>query len=408
MREKEEIAAMRTVKREPAATPSGVSRGRVAENHNENAAQAGNCKNSVNNGRHGDGEVEEDFVGRRVLRSRYLNVKIRISDERDDISKVDSDKFKTIIEEVDSLHQLVKKPREQVADAEALLDITSTLVTSVRAHSNEGLTPSDFVSCLLRDFGERVGSSSSTDLGGNPVCWKDIGLAVSSVFKNASGCSTMVGPMNTEIKLRKPVVHRKYTRPTGNSARPEELEETQAEEKTDTDKNMAVMFDILRKNRKVMLERLILNRNSFAQTVENLFALSFLLKDGRAEITVNEKGDHLVSPRNAASASAVAVGEVSYSHFVFRFDFSDWKLMMARVGVGEELMPHRNVFIPTLNSQQVPASQETETALATTPIRKFCRNRGLVLQEQTVEDSPESDDSESRAAAIRKGKRKLV
>lgn len=32
-----------------------------------------------------------------------------------------------------------------------------------------------------------------------------------------------VGPMNTEIKLRKPVVHRKYTRPTGNSARPEEV-----------------------------------------------------------------------------------------------------------------------------------------------------------------------------------------
>lgn len=67
-----------------------------------------------------------------------------------------------------------------------------------------------------------------------------------------------------------------------------------AEERIDTDNNMATMFNILRKRRSVKLENLVLNRYSFAQTVENLFTLSFLVKDGRAEIKVNENGWHLV------------------------------------------------------------------------------------------------------------------
>lgn len=34
-----------------------------------------------------------------------------------------------------------------------------------------------------------------------------------------------------------------------------------------------------------------------------------------------------VAPRNAAAASAVLSREVSYSHFIFRFDFRYWKVM---------------------------------------------------------------------------------
>ncbi|KAK6925701.1 Non-structural maintenance of chromosome element 4, C-terminal [Dillenia turbinata] len=397
----------------------------------------------------------QGIVDRRVLRSRYLAVKNLINDERDDLTKVDSDKFTSIISEVENLHQLVierveddvdfesmellcksefnnalysystikfQKPREQVADAEALLDIANTLVSSVKSQRNAGITPSDFVNCLLRDFGQQTGGGSSTVQ--NSICWKDLGMAVSHIFKRVPGCCTMLGPMNTEVKLRKPTVQRKRaTRPI-DSARPEELNDTEAEAKTDTDKNMSVMFEILRRKKLVGLECLILNRKSFAQTVENLFALSFLVKDGRVQITVNEDGSHFVSPRNAPAASSVASGEVTYSHFVFRFDFKDWKclkeysreeickdvliffernhlqLMMDYVPVGEELMPHRIPSgIPNFsqaesipNDSQPPVAtipNDSEPPLATTPIRKLSRNRGLVIQEAVVEDTPE-------------------
>ena len=66
------------------------------------------------------------------------------------------------------------------------------------------------------------------------------------------------------------------------------------DERNDTDKNIAVMFDLLCYHKSVKLEHFILNRQSFAQNVENIFALSFLVKDGRAEINVVDGGDHFV------------------------------------------------------------------------------------------------------------------
>eukprot|EP00268_Persea_americana_P053952 TRINITY_DN6148_c0_g1_i2.p1 TRINITY_DN6148_c0_g1~~TRINITY_DN6148_c0_g1_i2.p1 ORF type:complete len:362 (-),score=84.67 TRINITY_DN6148_c0_g1_i2:167-1252(-) len=338
--------------------------------------------------------TRQGVTERRVLRSRYLAVKNLINDEKDDISKVDSDKFGSIIGEVESLHQFVQRPREQVADAEALLDIANTLVVSVKSQGNEGLTPSDFITSLLKNYGQQYGAGAG-ESSGNLISWKDVGLAVSCIFRKDSGCCTMVGPMNNELKQRRAAVQRKRARPTERTC-PEEVDDAGTEEKTDTDKNMSTMFEILRRKRRVKLEALVLNRKSFAQTVENLFALSFLVKDGRAEIAVNDHGHHLISPRNAPAANAVTSGDVSYNHFVFRFDFKDWKLMSDSAVDGEELMPHRNALI-SHNNQMVPAQNASQPSAPTTPIRKLSRNRGLIIQEESiVDDTPENDNGKRK------------
>ncbi|URD98658.1 hypothetical protein MUK42_29240 [Musa troglodytarum] len=284
------------------------------------------------------GRRRQGTADRRILRSRYIAVKNLISSKREDITSADSERFNSIITEVESLHEHVQRPREQVADAEALLDIANTLLTSVRSQTSNGVTPSDFVTQLLRNFGQQQGEANIENI---PVFnWADIGHAASHIFRTAPGCPTMIGPMYTELKQRKVVVQRKRTR-AAESTHPDELVDAGSEVKADTEKNMSTIFEILRRKRNVRLENLVLNRGSFSETVENIFALSFLVKDGRAEIMVDDSGHHLVSPRNAPTASAVASGEVSYSHFIFRLDFKDWKLMVDSVAAGEELMPHR-------------------------------------------------------------------
>ncbi|KAG6427033.1 hypothetical protein SASPL_111272 [Salvia splendens] len=215
--------------------------------------------------------------------------------ERDDKSKVDSHKFRTFIEEVDSLHQLVQKPREQVADAEALFDITNTLVTSVKAYNNDGLTPSDCVSCLLRDFGKEGGPSSNRNEQSGPIRWEDIGEVVSVVFSSAPRCRTMIGHMNTELK-----------------------------------------------------------------------------EHGRAEISVDGTGQHLPQRMLLVLASLLIV--ILYSDMTLRTGRQCWILLL-----------------PGKNSCPIDSRQ-------------------MKLDEQTVvEDSPETDTNTAteRAAAIRRGKRKI-
>ncbi|KAF6151796.1 hypothetical protein GIB67_010370 [Kingdonia uniflora] len=324
----------------------------------------------------------ESVTDRRALRSQYLAVKSLIKEKRDDISSAKFTKFNTIFNEVESLHQQVQKPREQLADAEALLDIANSLAACVRSHCNGGVTPIDFVRCILRGFG----GAGEIDPR-NSIVWGDIGLDVSNVFTKAKGVSTMIGPMNTEPKEQKPRVQRKRARPA-ESSQPEELKNTNTDRQSDTDIKMSTMFNILKNKMSVRLENLVLKRNSFAQTVENIFTLSFLVKDGRVEITADESGCHLVSPKNAPAASAVASGEVSHCHFVFRFDFMDWKLMIDLVGDGEELMPDRRQSALPSNCQNEPVPEFSHV----TPIRKFSRNRGVVIQEQPIlEEPPEKD-----------------
>lgn len=84
----------------------------------------------------------------------------------------------------------VQKPREQVVDAEALLDIANSLVTTIKSYGNEGFTPSDFITRLIENFGQQDVVSSSQGKS-DIISWTDLGLLVSPIFRNVPGCCTM-------------------------------------------------------------------------------------------------------------------------------------------------------------------------------------------------------------------------
>ncbi|KAI3966894.1 hypothetical protein MKW92_012959 [Papaver armeniacum] len=122
----------------------------------------------------------------------------------------------------------------------------------------------------------------------------------------------------------------------------EDLDGNAIVEKTKIIKNIATMFEVLKTRKKsVKFENVIINKNSFAQTAKNLFALCCLVSMGRAEIK-GDNGHQVVSLRNAPNSNLIKCGEVRCKRFIHVLGYKDWKMMKDLVGVGDEVMPHRN------------------------------------------------------------------
>lgn len=81
--------------------------------------------------------------------------------------------------------------------------------------------------------------------------------------------------------------------------------------------------------------------------------------------------------------------------------------MIEAVPVDEELMPHRSPSNTYGGCFEVePNMNNSQATLNTTPIRKLSRNRGLVIQEESVvEESPETGGGNKRG--FLRSKRKI-
>ncbi len=251
----------------------------------------------------------------------------------------------------------VKRPREQAVDAEVFALVAESGLEHVRrlACGGRARAPADLARRLRARYAGGGGDALGADGAPDPSAfdWAALGRGLAAWFAPAPAFHPMLGPLDAAPRTKRVVAQRRRREPLGEAARPEEVGDLAAEERQETDRAMEAMYRALRarpaapagadgaasSGGAAPLLELVMNHASFAQTVENLFTLSFLVKEGRVALEegADGRGVRVVARGRPAGGRA----EPLPVQFVVALDFGEWARWRAAVCPEDCVMPHR-------------------------------------------------------------------
>jgi len=121
---------------------------------------------------------------------------------------------------------------------------------------------------------------------------------------------------------------------------PEQLKEKDIErQENETTRNVKMVFDILGERQPINLFEFIINPESFGQTVENLFYLSFLIRDSKVNID-DESGQPILTLCEPPTAENYAEGLIK-KQLVMQIDMNTWQELIEVYEINESVIPTR-------------------------------------------------------------------
>ena len=210
-------------------------------------------------------------------------------------------------------------------------------------------TPAELVTRLIRLFTRDCADKTATaaeDTGA--FDWHVCGSHVAKHFAEAPAASFMNGPMDAQVKLR--AAHRRRRdEPLGPVTTADAVDDTNAEQQTDhaVKRMVRVMKERKSKKETLTMEELAVNPASFAQFVENVFTLSFLVKDGEAGLALPEArepegGEGSLRPVVKKTRKPEENLDVERATFVMHLDVAGWRALTTSNGGRAGAMPHRD------------------------------------------------------------------
>ncbi|KAF8940660.1 Nse4 C-terminal-domain-containing protein [Dissophora ornata] len=237
-----------------------------------------------------DQREEQRKIEARVLRQEYRKLISDTEAHRKELMDPTNNGLLANVDRANRLYKKVESTHEATLDAK-LLVMSADLGMQKAKHLRMGQGGFDETEYISRLIGKMGGHDIDNDH--RDMDWSKIGRAAIKWTRKVPSMDFMLGPMSVEHKSRTFTQRQRIVRDPNAMRKPQELrEEDIARQENETTKNVMQIAEILEKcTDKVNLFELVVNPESFGQTIENIFYLSFLVRDGKVSITEEDMDD---------------------------------------------------------------------------------------------------------------------
>ena len=286
------------------------------------------------------------------MRSKYRSIGKEIDENHHEIRRPNSTKLVKMVAEVESVYTQANptKTREQEMDLKVVARLTSLGLDMSKnlGPNSTRFTAEQVQNAMQAQFMKGIRNNSYTEvkqegfLQGGTFDFEELGKYASKYFLDAETMDFMNGMMNTEIKDRR-LTQRRGNDKIGGLLNPDELDDTNVDHEKQTGQNMKRMIKELNKqpNSSAPVVDLVFNEKSFAQFIENIFALSFLVKEGHVHISRDKLGTPPMATRVDPAEREKYEKAKDRTAFVMAMDIQGWKALKALRNNKPGIMPHR-------------------------------------------------------------------
>ncbi|CAG8498434.1 10676_t:CDS:2 [Paraglomus occultum] len=289
---------------------------------------------------HEDYDPNQDKEEKRWLRKAYRSLILQTEENRQEYLRPESDGLKRTLNKANELYQKVKQTHEATLDSRLLVlsgDLGVQKARLMRVDSN-AFDIDDYVAKLVTFMGGR----QYDDEDESPkLDWKALGKVAARYTDRVPTMDFMLGPLSVEQKQRKtPGQRARLVKCKDDLKRPQEIKEGDLiREENETTRNVVMIYKILEENTPINMFEFILNPESYGQSVENLFYVAFLIRDGKAYIE-DETGEPILSICEPPTQEDYQQG-LTKKQLVMELDYHTWKDTIECYGIKRPIIATR-------------------------------------------------------------------